>query len=825
MTITSVGVSTFSSSTILRNEDQQELHVIDWAEVLVELRRVSSVVTKEEEKSIDTSSRGSSILREGTHDNGIKISQERIDHDSIIQQNNNNILYIFRLYKIDFVQQLKQYLDTIIQYYRRRQQQQSQEQNPYQNESTVDVKNLIIQTRNALRFGLNCFSKSIMFNDNKEISSSESISILSIIQNEACDIEWHTILVHIISYPYGDNKCRLYSARILCNIITCNIQTCTILITKTIQHLIPSNHIIKHRMLHNEEDSNDNDTNIHNNNYVDDSIINWLDLILNCTRSNQRDTMGAIVACLHNVICVLEDSKNNSNDIIDNNISNDDYVSTIEQDNIDKEVVTTNTLSHHTNDVPETIQQQMTIDKHNIPIINNDNNNNNSCSVIIDSFVRNVASCSLLISTCLRQVIDSKSIIQQQKQLNDNNSDDISIIKESGNLNMLCHDEGTEWILLLINKLCCIGYFPIMYQCIGNNNQQTNVVNSNDKIKKIQHNNDKILPEQFILLYHLQHQLETNPNTPLVIDTTEIHNNNKKMDNNLDDFCTDKIQHRKIIESYLFLCNLYIQLSHNHNSISDSEQCNVLNNDDHDDEYDHSLREQANDIILEIIASTMASNDSSMIKILRSFIGKETKLISVLLHQLSDTIDRIEKEQKQKEIMYNKLNNNNKQYSKSRESKISICDQRFCTVAIRILGSLCYQNEYNQDLIRLTVIKEPPAPPPSIMPPDNTITMQQPEQKDDHDRNNNQIRNGIQRNGIYVMLSTTSLSHSCFTLREWSVIAIRYLLDNNQLNQHVVDELETKEAIQSAVLHDIGLQVDMNKNTGKVSIKKIEMND
>lgn len=43
---------------------------------------------------------------------------------------------------------------------------------------------------------------------------------------------------------------------------------------------------------------------------------------------------------------------------------------------------------------------------------------------------------------------------------------------------------------------------------------------------------------------------------------------------------------------------------------------------------------------------------------------------------------------------------------------MSIRDQIFCAVTIRILGSLCYQNKSNQAFIRLTVIHEPT--PPSI---------------------------------------------------------------------------------------------------------------
>lgn len=714
----------------------------NWAEVLGEIRCSSLVpnsnIERKSRGTTDIDATSISFFRNESHDdNNVDIlgMEKCIEHKVA-----KRYLRVFRLYQLQFVHQMKQYIDTI-QYLKLQKLHESYHSQTILPTITTDIKNLILNTRNALRFGLNCFSIS----NNDDNDNNLEAFVRMIIQNEACENEWHTVVVKVLSLPSGDSKCRLYAAQILCNLVTSNIKTCMLIITKTIQHFIPRNDVLIRRMYQNihsndydvrkltENEQQNGNTHCSSN---DTSAINWLDLILNCTRLHQRDAMGAIIACLHNLICLLED---------------------------------TNRSSSH-----------------------------NCHHDILDSFVENLASCSLLMSTCLRQVMDSK-LIQQQLVGSQSN-----IVTEENRVN----DEGTEWILLLLNKLCCMGYLPIIYQCIGTTDSS---MESNAKM----HGRKNVLPEQLILLHCLQHQLTSNHSSSLFIDTQiqrrEINNN--------DESGSDIMIHPKMVCLYLFLCNLYIQLLPTDSTSRDSDKCGMSLDDDN---YDHALRDQACDILLEIIATTMAANDSSSVNVLRSCIGRETNLISVLLRQLCHTVDRIEYKQQQIEQMYVGYNSN-KQYSKSRESNISLCDQRFCTVAIRILGSLCYQNMYNQDLIRLTSMNEP-FPTTSSKSPLEKNRDDKDEQVEKFVQLQNQESDHTHqtRNGIHVMLSTTSLSHSCFTLREWSIIAIRYLLDNNVANQRVVDELEVKQAVQSNALQDMGLQVDMNKNTGKVSIKTID---
>ena len=69
------------------------------------------------------------------------------------------------------------------------------------------------------------------------------------------------------------------------------------------------------------------------------------------------------------------------------------------------------------------------------------------------------------------------------------------------------------------------------------------------------------------------------------------------------------------------------------------------------------------------------------------------------------------------------------------------------------------------------------------------------------------------------------MTYTCFTLREWAVVAIRSALENNITNQAVVAELEARSAVQSAALHDMGIQVDLDMVSGQVSVNPLPKED
>jgi hypothetical protein len=76
---------------------------------------------------------------------------------------------------------------------------------------------------------------------------------------------------------------------------------------------------------------------------------------------------------------------------------------------------------------------------------------------------------------------------------------------------------------------------------------------------------------------------------------------------------------------------------------------------------------------------------------------------------------------------------------------------------------------------------------------------------------------------LHVLLSCTSLSHTCFTLREWSVVTIRHALEDNESNQDLVAQLEAQQAAPAAALDDMGLRMQLQAN-GKVSLEPQEPN-
>lgn len=77
------------------------------------------------------------------------------------------------------------------------------------------------------------------------------------------------------------------------------------------------------------------------------------------------------------------------------------------------------------------------------------------------------------------------------------------------------------------------------------------------------------------------------------------------------------------------------------------------------------------------------------------------------------------------------------------------------------------------------------------------------------------------RNGLHVLLTCTTHATSCFTLREWGVIAIRNVLEDNALNQAVVEELMAQGPVESADLEQAGVRVQLDSK-GKVSLSTID---
>lgn len=69
---------------------------------------------------------------------------------------------------------------------------------------------------------------------------------------------------------------------------------------------------------------------------------------------------------------------------------------------------------------------------------------------------------------------------------------------------------------------------------------------------------------------------------------------------------------------------------------------------------------------------------------------------------------------------------------------------------------------------------------------------------------------GPERTGLHIIMSCTSVSHACFGLREWAVVAMRNLLEDNFENQQLLEMLAPQEAINSDALASLGFGIDLD---------------
>jgi apolipoprotein N-acyltransferase len=158
------------------------------------------------------------------------------------------------------------------------------------------------------------------------------------------------------------------------------------------------------------------------------------------------------------------------------------------------------------------------------------------------------------------------------------------------------------------------------------------------------------------------------------------------------------------------------------------------------------------------------------VDILRRELGQSTNnIVKVIVEDLGLIVDRLDYENRG-------IN--------ARELTIKQCDQHHVTSLVRLIANICYKCQCNQDLVRMTPV------PISFV-------------KD--------TKHDSRRNGLHVLLSCTSFAYGCFTLREWAIVAIRNVLEDNQENQKQVEELEAQQALNTPELEKLGVQVHLDR--------------
>lgn len=178
----------------------------------------------------------------------------------------------------------------------------------------------------------------------------------------------------------------------------------------------------------------------------------------------------------------------------------------------------------------------------------------------------------------------------------------------------------------------------------------------------------------------------------------------------------------------------------------------------------------------------------------RSVLGRETTLVSSCCKDLGRILDAALARNAGK---------------KARELALSALDQQTAIVMVRLLGNIVYECRYNQDLLRIT-------PVPALEIANDTSA---PSKTAATNTNSN---NGapVERTGLHVLLSATSLSTACFTLREWCIVAIRNAVENNAANVETVRRLEVNQVLDDTPeLRKMGVKVEMDAQ-GKVNVKR-----
>jgi hypothetical protein len=278
-------------------------------------------------------------------------------------------------------------------------------------------------------------------------------------------------------------------------------------------------------------------------------------------------------------------------------------------------------------------------------------------------------------------------------------------------------DSATEWISLFLEQLCRLGLLPLVYGAIGDGG---------------------VTPEHSVLLHCVSAAVDEW--------LESVHSQQQHPLGN----------DEHLVASHVFL-------------VQQASRIRTQTTTTIDTEFDPGpvLTKSALILISEILATSLGSDSSESMDLVRTKLGTETDVIIEAALDLGITVDALLK-----------ANHG----LKARELSMSDDEQRWLTTLVRLLGNMCFRCRTTQDLLRTTLV--PPV--------------------DD-------------RTALHVLLSCTSLASGCFTLREWSIVALRNVLEGNLENQALVEKLEAQQPLQSPELEQMGLRVDMDKR-GKVKI-------
>ncbi|OEU13363.1 hypothetical protein FRACYDRAFT_241701 [Fragilariopsis cylindrus CCMP1102] len=399
------------------------------------------------------------------------------------------------------------------------------------------------------------------------------------------------------------------------------------------------------------------------------------------------------------------------------------------------------------------------------------------CSLLI----KNISSNGMLISTLLRHFVSAEAVTDAIVKV-----DDVSGSKKE---QVDDHwDSATEWIQLFLSKLAKLGMLLSMFSSINTPRCTTSTSITSTDGKCTKSTLRKLLPEQNILLHCMSREIDTY--------AMEYCTNNNNVQ---DPFGEEAAIGEPSNSSYAFLASLMIELSpwfrrqrlpkttktHEYDQIKEEG----------DDDFNQQLMLSGYITINEILGCSLGI-DSPLNKILRLYLGQETIILQEAIKSLGVMLDDLA---------------GKSVGCKSSDIHMTKDDQRLLVSLVQFVGNFCYKCRHNQDLLRMTIV------PKEIESIDGYDEGSGKNSESSSDKNTNVVM----RNGLHVLLSCTTHATACFTLREWGVIAIRHLLEDNSENQAVVEELMAQDTVQSAELQQAGVQVQMTPK-GNFSISPID---
>jgi hypothetical protein len=319
-------------------------------------------------------------------------------------------------------------------------------------------------------------------------------------------------------------------------------------------------------------------------------------------------------------------------------------------------------------------------------------------------------------------------------------------------------DSATEWIQLLLSKLAKLGMLPIVFSSIDGSSTTTRTTNTQRRI---------ILPEQNVLLQCMSREAD--------VYVMEFGSNSTTTTDH--PFGNDETSLQK---TYLFFSEFIEDTSpwmRDQRHKTAKEESSSFRDD---------LLRNGFLTVNEIFASTLGV-DSDATEALRSYLGEHTSVLQESAKSLGLVLDDLAEQS---------------QGRKASDIRLSSDDQRLLVSLVQFLGNLCYKCPWNQNLLRSTLVPPIREPLPKVQVVDDAKTTP------------------TVRNGLHVLLSCTTHATSCFTLREWGVIAIRNALEDNPKNQAIVEELMAQGPVESVDLAQAGVRVQLDSK-GKVSLQTI----